>query len=108
MGNRYDYPYLILMDGCWGEVYLHLQEAQAAMKAALDPESLAQYAIVGRDAEFETLGGKIPASGLVSIQAGSKEKKKKSDAPLYKKADKKQKQQNGFKDRKGGQKKQKL
>lgn len=78
------------------------------MKAALDPEALAQYSIVGRDAQFEKLGGKIPSSGLVSIQSSGKDKK--SGSQMYKKVDKKKlKQQSGSnKDRKGGAKKRKL
>jgi len=46
-----------------------LQETQEAMQEALRPEQLAEYSIVGRDADFEdTLGGKLPISGVVSMK----------------------------------------
>ena len=87
---------------------LVLQEAQEAMRAALNPAQLAQYSLIGRDADFdETLGGKIPASGVVSMKADAKEKNAAA-AQLYKKAkdgkknkiDRNRQKSGGFKKRK--------
>lgn len=77
------------------------------MRAALDPEDLAKYSIVGREEDFEKLGSKVPSSGLVSLQSKGKDKSK-SESKMYKKDKKRQKQQNGFGDRKGGHKKKKI
>ena len=79
------------------------------MKAALNPDALAQYSLVGREADFDKLDGKIPASGLVSVKSSGKDKSK-AGTPMYKKSDKKkQKHMNGkSKDRKDSSKRQKL
>ena len=79
------------------------------MKAALNPVQLAQFSIVGRDADFEEqLGGKVPASGVVSMRADPKEKTAAA-AQLYKKTDKNRKQRSGkFKQKGAVVKKQKL
>ena len=56
------------------------------MRAALNPAQLAQYSLVGRDADFdEKLSGKIPASGVVSMKTDAKEKNAAA-AQLYKKS----------------------
>jgi hypothetical protein len=67
----------------------NVQETQEAMRAALRPEQLAEFSIVGRDADFEDrLGGKVPTSGVVSMKADVKGKAAAA-AQLYKKVDKK-------------------
>lgn len=82
-----------------------MQEAQEAMKAALNPSQLAQFSIVGRDTEFdEHLGGKIPSSGVVSMKTDANERA--AAAQLYKKSDKKNRS-NSVKQKQGGFKKRK-
>ena len=75
------------------------------MRAALKPEQLAQFSIVGRDADFEeTLGGKIPAAGIVSLKAGNQDA---ASVQLYKKSDKNRKQKHDSKGKPGGPKRRK-
>lgn len=87
---------------------LDVQEAQEAMRAALNPAQLAQYSLVGREADFgDKLAGTIPASGIVSVKADAKEKNAAA-AQLYKKgkgsgknkADRSKQKPGGFKKRK--------
>ncbi len=87
---------------------LVVKEAQEAMKAALNPAQLAQYSLVGRDADFEDrLGGKLPVSGVVSVKADAKEKHAAA-AQMYKrnkddkknKADRSRQKSGGYKKRK--------
>ena len=94
---------LRLVTACVCEPIGWVQEAQEAMRAALKPEQLAQFSIVGRDADFEeTLGGKIPAAGIVSLKAG---KQDAVSVQLYKKSDKNRKQKHdGSKGKPGGPK----
>ena len=83
-------------------IFVRLQEVEEAMRAALKPEDLAKYSIVGRDDDFEeTLGGKIPASGIISLKS-----EKRKAAPLYKKEDGSRKQK-GKGGKPGGPKKRK-
>ncbi|KAK9836541.1 hypothetical protein WJX74_002758 [Apatococcus lobatus] len=43
------------------------QEVNEAMQAALRPEALAKYAIKGTDADFGTLEGQVPNTGIISV-----------------------------------------
>lgn len=68
-----------------------MQEVQEAMRAALDPEKLAQYSVAGAEADFEgALGGRLPASGLVSLKKDAKDKE--HTPQLYKKSEGKKRQ----------------
>ena len=112
--------YFLAFLGFWSEIdvlssgeegltlLLDVQEAQEAMRAALNPAQLAQYSLVGRDADFDDrLGGKIPASGIVSMKADAKEKSAAA-AQMYRKgkddkknkADRNRQKSGGFKKRK--------
>ena len=79
------------------------------MKAALNPIQLAQFSIAGREADFDQqLGGKIPASGVISMKTDTNDKAAVA-AKLYKKNDKGRKQRSDkSKQKPGGFKKQKL
>ena len=48
-----------------------VQAANDAMREALKPEDLQQYAIMGRDADFEQAlpDGSVPASGIVNVKS---------------------------------------
>ena len=70
-----------------------VQAFQASMKAALNPEDLAEYAIQGQEMELEEATGKgAPAAGaVVSVKASGatpkagQQKKGAGEASLYKK-----------------------
>ena len=70
-----------------------VQAFQASMKAALNPEDLAEFAIQGQEMELEEATGKsAPAAGaLVSVKASGatpktgQQKKGAGEASLYKK-----------------------
>ena len=62
-----------------------MQEAQERMQAALQEDKLQQYAVVG-DLDAAA-GGKVPASGLVSVPKSASEQGKGS--ALYKKTKRK-------------------
>ena len=100
--------HMMCSDGKGLTILLGLQEAQEAMRAALNPAQLAQYSLVGRDADFyDKLGGRIPASGIVSMKADANDKNAAA-AQLYKKgkdgqknkADRNRQKSGGFKKRK--------
>ena len=48
-----------------------MQAANDAMREALKPEDLQQYAIMGRDTDFEQAlpDGAVPASGIVNVKS---------------------------------------
>lgn len=67
-----------------------VQDMEEAMRATLDPEKLAKYSIGGSNVDFDKeLGGKVPASGMVSLSAGAKDKE--AQPQLYKKDQRKKK-----------------
>lgn len=53
-----------------------MQAANDAMREALKPEDLQQYAIMGRDSEFEQAlpDGAVPASGIVNVKSSENRK----------------------------------
>ncbi|KAA6428370.1 MAG: N-acetyltransferase 10 [Trebouxia sp. A1-2] len=73
------------------------QAANDAMREALKPEDLQQYAIMGQDSDFEQalLGGAVPASGIVNVKSGEEKKvldkgKPQKEGKLYKRDGKNQ------------------
>ncbi|KAL0030160.1 hypothetical protein WJX77_000722 [Trebouxia sp. C0004] len=67
------------------------QAANDAMREALKPEDLQQYAIMGQDSEFEQAlpGGAVPASGIVNVKSSEDKKtldkgKPQKEGKLYK------------------------
>lgn len=76
------------------------QAANDAMREALKPEDLQQYAIMGRDADFEQAlpDGSVPASGIVNVKssearAAADKGKPQKEGKLYKKDGKNQRGQ---------------
>lgn len=75
-----------------------MQAANEAMREALKPEDLQQYAIMGRDTDFEQAlpDGAVPASGIVNVKSSEartvadKGKLQKKEGKLYKKDGKSQ------------------
>lgn len=75
-----------------------MQAANEAMREALKPEDLQQYAIMGRDTDFEQAlpDGTVPASGIVNVKSSEartvadKDKPQKKEGKLYKKDGKSQ------------------
>jgi hypothetical protein len=92
-----------------------MQAFQASMKAALNPDHLADFAIRGQEAELvEAVGRSTPAAGtLVSVKASgaavqsSKREKQGGEASLYKKKPGKWDSVKGGKHAGGSSKKQK-
>lgn len=93
-----------------------MQAFQASMKAALNPDDLAEFAIRGQEAELEEVTGRsAPAAGtLVSVKAsgaavssGKREKQGGREASLYKKTQGKRDTGKGGKHAAGSSKKQK-
>ncbi|KAL0043059.1 hypothetical protein WJX79_007872 [Trebouxia sp. C0005] len=73
------------------------QAANDAMREALKPEDLQQYAIMGQDSDFEQAlpGGAVPASGIVNVKSGEEKKvldkgKPQKEGKLYKRDGKNQ------------------
>ena len=70
-----------------------VQAANDAMREALKPEDLQQYAIMGRDTDFEQAlpDGAVPASGIVNVKSSEartvadKGNPQKKEGKLYKK-----------------------
>jgi len=84
------------------------QAANDAMREALKPEDLQQYAIMGQDSEFEQAlpGGAVPASGIVNVKSSEEKKvldkgKPQKEGKLYKRDGK---NQQGRKNKAGGSK----
>ena len=82
------------------------QAANDAMREALKPEDLQQYAIMGQDSEFEQAlpGGAVPASGIVNVKSREDKKaldkgKPQKEGKLYKRDGK---NQQGRKNKAGG------
>lgn len=82
------------------------QAANDAMREALKPEDLQQYAIMGQDSEFEQAlpGGAVPASGIVNVKSSEEKKvldkgKPQKEGKLYKRDGK---NQQGRKNKAGG------
>ena len=74
-----------------------MQAANDAMREALKPEDLQQYAIMGRDTDFEQAlpDGTVPASGIVNVKstearAAADKGKPQKESKLYKKDGKSQ------------------
>ena len=79
---------------------VYVQAANDAMREALKPEDLQQYAIMGRDADFEQAlpDGSVPASGIVNVKssearAAADKGKPQKEGKLYKKDGKNQRGQ---------------
>ena len=67
------------------------------MREALKLEDLQQYAIMGRDADFDEAlqDGAVPTSGIVNVKSGNSQKapetgKTQKESKLYKKSGKSQ------------------
>ena len=74
-----------------------MQAANEAMREALKPEDLQQYAIMGRDTDFEQAlsDGTVPASGIVNVKSSeartvADKGKPQKEGKLYKKDGKSQ------------------
>lgn len=74
-----------------------IQAANDAMREALKPEDLQQYAIMGRDTEFDAAlpDGAVPASGIVNVKSSEVRKtadkgKPAKEGKLYKRDGKNQ------------------
>ena len=92
---------------------LRIQAANEAMREALSPEDLQQYAILGRDTDFEAAlpDGSVPASGIVNVKSQGERKsaetgnKRQREGKMYQKGGKNQKS-NKAQDKKHSSKKQ--
>ena len=92
-----------------------MQAFHASMKAALNPDDLAEFAIRGQEVELEEATGKsVPAAGtLVSVKASGaavrsgQREKQGGEASLYKKKQGKRDAGKGGKHAGGSSKKQK-
>ena len=83
-----------------------MQAANDAMREALKPEDLQQYAIMGRDGDFQEAlpDGAVPASGIVNVKTtevrkGSDKDKPQKEGKLYQRDSK---HQQGRKTKAGG------
>lgn len=76
-----------------------VQAVNEAMREALNPEDLQQYAILGQDTDFDAAlpGGSVPASGIVNVKSQGDRKsaetgaKRQREGKMYQKGGKNQK-----------------
>lgn len=88
---------------------LAVQAVNEAMKEALNPEDLQQYAILGRDTDFDAAlpGGAVPSSGIVNVKSQGNRPpaeaggKRQREGKMYQKHGKNQK---GNRNQDGGKK----